>query len=158
MVRCRNSRKGVGSLQVAGATTVGAEDVVEGFIVAVASGTGLGRRAVIENGGLPGRIAVANVALCSGNDVSCRFVVDMAVDAGPLHFVMVRDKNSRPGTGPLCVASAAIAAAEDMVQRFIIGVAGGTGVHCGVVIKNGTQPVAIVVADIALRRGSHMID
>ncbi len=143
---------------MAGPTTAAARNVVQGLIVAVASGTGLGRRAVIENGCLPGHMAVANVALCSGNDVSCRLVVDMAVAAGPLHFVMVRDKNSRPGTGPLCVASAATAAAEDMVEGFIIGVAGGTGFHCGVVIKYGTQPVAIVMADIALRRGSHMID
>jgi len=72
---------------------VAAENVVQGFIVVVANGTGQDCRAVIENGSLPGRRAVADTALCRRNDVSCRFVSAVATAAAPLHFAVVRDRN-----------------------------------------------------------------
>ena len=52
-----------------GATTAAAENVVQRFIVAVASCTGQACCAVIEDGGLPGGDAVANIALRRGKDV-----------------------------------------------------------------------------------------
>ncbi len=54
---------------MAGAATAAAGYVVRGFIVAVASGTHLAGGIVIENGPLPGRIAVADIALRCGDDV-----------------------------------------------------------------------------------------
>jgi zinc transporter ZupT len=138
---------------VAGAATVAAENVVEGFIVAVASGTGLGCGIVTENDALPGRTAVADITLCRGSDVSCRLVADMATAARSLHFVMVRRHYRGPGIGSLQVAGATTVGAEDVVEGFIVAVARGTGLGRGAVIENGGLPGRITVADITLCRG-----
>ena len=75
--------------------------MVQGLIVAVAGVTRQGCGVVIENGSLPGRRAVADIALRCSNDVRCRFVADMAAAAGPQHLTVVRSGNGRPGTGSL---------------------------------------------------------
>ena len=58
-----------GSFRVAGATTAAAENMVQRLVITVALSTGQACCAVIENGGLPGGNAVANIALRRGKDV-----------------------------------------------------------------------------------------
>jgi len=139
---------------VAGATAIAAENMIQGFVVVVASGTGQTGGSVIENGSLPGRRAVADIALCRRNDVSCRFVVAVATAAGPLHFTMVRRENGGPRIGSLFVAGATTVAARNVVQGLIVAVASGTSLDCRVVVENGSLPGRIAVADIALCCGN----
>ncbi len=157
MIRSKNHRPGTGPRQVASTTTAAAENMVQGFVVAVARVTAQGCGVVIENGCLPRGIAVASIALCCGNDVICRRVTAMAAAAGPLHFVVIRSSNCRPGTGPLCVASATSAAAGNMVEGLVVAVASGTSLGRCVVIENSSLPGGSAVANIALGCGNDVI-